>query len=114
MLEVAEAVGSGAAALVDVDGMQLALDVAAPELEESVEFGKFGGEVEFLPDEGLEQRRVVRQAVNDLGRRQPIAPGLELEEGHVAPHVRSVASIERALRHQRSHAIVNSDGNNML
>src|SRR5260370_38337203 len=67
VLDVAEAIWRGAAALLDVDRMQPALDVVMPEFEEFVQLRIVGGEVEFLPDEGLEQRGMVRQAVDDLG-----------------------------------------------
>src|SRR5437868_1143043 len=63
VVDVAEPVGGGAAALLDVDRVQFAFDVAAPELEEFAELREFGGEVEFLPDEGLQQGGMVRQPV---------------------------------------------------
>src|SRR5580765_4703518 len=80
---MAEAVGRAAAALLHVDRMQLALDVVAPELEELVELGKIGRQVEFLPDETLEQGGMVGQPVDDLCRGEPIPPDLQLVSGHV-------------------------------
>ena len=82
VLDVADPVGGGAAALLDVDRVQLAFDVLPPELEEFLQLRKFRGEVEFLPDEGLQQRRMIRKAVDDLGRGQPISSSLQLVQGH--------------------------------
>src|SRR5580700_8965208 len=83
MLDVADSVRGAAAALLHIHRMQLALDVAAPEFEEALEFGIIGGQVEFLPDEALQQGRVVRQVIDDLGGRQPVPPKLQLVSGHV-------------------------------
>ena len=52
---------------------QLALELRRPEVEEALEFGKARVKVVVLPDVGLQQRRVVRQAVEDLGRRQAVS-----------------------------------------
>src|SRR5437660_435982 len=87
MLDVAEAVGDGAAALLDIDRVQLALDVLFPEFEKLAQLGKFGGEIEFLPDEALQQRGVVRQPVDDLRGGEPVAHDLQLEEGHVCASI---------------------------
>jgi len=40
-------------------------------------------QVESLPDEALQQSRMVRQVIDDLGRRQPIPPHLQLVRVHV-------------------------------
>src|SRR5512135_3576998 len=82
VLDVAEAVGRCAAALLDVDRMQLPLDVLFPEVEEFAQLGKIGSEVEFLPDEGLQQHRVIRQAIDDLRGGQPVPAKLQFVEGH--------------------------------
>src|SRR5215211_7165258 len=66
VLDVADAVRPRAAALLDVDRVQPALDVAAPKFEELAQLGKIGSQVELLPDEALEQRGVVRQSIKDL------------------------------------------------
>src|SRR6266851_10298330 len=83
MLDVAEAVRCGAAALLHIYRMQLALDIVAPELEELAQLGKIGSEIEFLPDEALEQGGVVRQPVNDFCGGKPVPPDLQLISGHV-------------------------------
>src|SRR5579862_8207309 len=63
--------------------MELALDVLPPEFEELVQLGKIGREVEFLPDEALQQGGVVGQPVDDLRGGEPVPFALQLEEGHV-------------------------------
>src|SRR5271170_1817068 len=83
MLDVAEAVGEGAAALLHIDRVQLALDVLLPEFEELAQLGKIRSEIEFLPDEALQQRGMVRKQVDDLCGGEPVPLGLQLEEGHV-------------------------------
>src|SRR5207253_9071977 len=85
MLDVAEPVRGAAAALLDIDRMQLALDVAAPEFEEGLEFGIVGRQVEFLPDEALQEGRMIRQVIDDLRGRQPVPLKLQLVSGHVGP-----------------------------
>src|SRR5713101_9101462 len=83
MLDVAEAVGGGAAALLHIHGVQLALDILFPEFEELAQLGKFGGEIEFLPDEALQQGGMVGQPIDDLCGGEPVPHDLQLEEGHV-------------------------------
>src|SRR6266478_3717099 len=83
MLDVAEPVRGAAAALFHIDRMQLALDVAAPEFEEALEFGIIGRQVEFLPDKALQQGGMVRQVIDDLRGRQPVPLKLQLVSGHV-------------------------------
>src|SRR5438132_14382458 len=67
MVDVAEAVGEGAAALLHVDRVELALDVLSPEFEELAQLGKIRGEIKFLPNEALQQGRMVGQPVDYLG-----------------------------------------------
>ena len=78
VLDMADPVWRRAAALLDVDRVQLALDVGAPEFEEFAQLGKFRSQIEFLPDEALQQRGMVRQTVDDLGRGKPVALKLQL------------------------------------
>src|SRR6266851_180577 len=111
---MAEAVGGGAAALLDVDRMQSALDVVTPELEEFVQLRIIGGEVEFLPDEGLEQRGMVRHAVDDLGGGEPVPPRLQLVEGHAAPRDCCIASGTQACRDNSTVAIEKHSENRVL
>src|SRR6185312_16502248 len=60
----------------DHDRMQLAIDVLAPEVEEFAELGELGRGVEFLPDESLQLFGFVGQAIDDLGRGQPVSGGV--------------------------------------
>src|SRR4051812_4208060 len=83
MVDMADPVRRCAAALLDIDRMQLALDVVAPEFEEFAQLGKIGSQVEFLPDEALQQRGMVRQLIEDLGRGEPVALQLQLVKRHV-------------------------------
>ncbi|OWV71692.1 hypothetical protein ATY76_31030 [Rhizobium sp. R339] len=53
--------------------MKRPIELFLPELQEAAHLGKIGGEVVILPDVGLQNRRVVRQVVEDLGGRQTIA-----------------------------------------
>ena len=48
--------------------MQLALEIAVPEIEELREVREAGGEIEILPDVGLQEVLVVGHPVEDLGR----------------------------------------------
>src|SRR3954468_22018585 len=92
MLEMADPVRRRAAALLDIDRVQLALDVAAPEFEEFAQLGKIGSQVEFLPDEALQQRGVIRQPVKNLRRGEPVALKLQLVYRHVRVLIVTVPS----------------------
>jgi hypothetical protein len=61
--------------------MQATLDLALPEIEELPQGREFREEIIFLPDEILQQVRVIRHVVEDIGRRQPIALKLATEIG---------------------------------
>jgi hypothetical protein len=56
--------------------VQLALDVPDPEIEKLAQLGKVRGQIVVLPQEGLQQRRVIRQMIGDLGGCQAIAAEL--------------------------------------
>lgn len=53
--------------------MQPALDIALPELQEAAELGEGRRLVERLPEEGLQQPRMVGHVVEDMGREQAVA-----------------------------------------
>ena len=53
--------------------VQLAIKLGLPEVKKCIQFGEFRAQIVFLPDEGLEQGRVIGPAIKDLGRRQPVA-----------------------------------------
>lgn len=60
------------------------IDFAPPEVEEAVYARILRGEVERLPDEALQERRMVGHVVENFGRRQ--APALEPQSQFVAVH----------------------------
>src|SRR3954447_5651189 len=63
----------------DADRVERTLELAVPELQKASQGREIGSEVVFLPDIELEEVRMVRQTVVDLGRRQPIALQLQSE-----------------------------------
>src|ERR1700726_3247087 len=88
--DVAKLGPTGKSGLADFHGMELALDVAAPEVEEPAQLGKFRGEIELLPDEALQQVGMIGKMVDDLCRGQPILTDFPLGIAHIAsPMVRA-------------------------
>src|SRR3712207_6116904 len=57
----------------DGDRVQGPGELPLPEIEKVDEHGKAGRQIVFLPDIGLQKGWMIRHAVEDLGRRQPIA-----------------------------------------
>src|SRR4051794_18964572 len=53
--------------------VQRPFELATPEVEEAGQDGKFGSEIVVLPDEVLQELRVVGKAVQDVGCRQAVA-----------------------------------------
>jgi hypothetical protein len=70
--DVAKAGPSGMPGLTDPNGMELALDIAAPEFQEPPQLGIIGRNVELLPDKALQQIGVIGQMVYYLRRGQAI------------------------------------------
>src|SRR5215204_3647282 len=64
--------------------MKRPLELPGPERQEIVQHRELRCQVVFLPDEGLEQVRMVRQAIQDIGGRQPVA--LELTDEILREH----------------------------
>ena len=66
------------------DPVDLAIEVAIPEFQETKEFGKTGSPIVILPDKGLQKGRVIRHVVEDLRCRQTITfkLGNEMLIGH--------------------------------
>src|SRR5260221_9410680 len=62
--------------------MQLALDIAHPEIEEAPQDREFRRNVQMLPDETLHQVRMVGQMIEDLRRRHPVALQLQPQIAH--------------------------------
>src|SRR2546430_1327090 len=91
--QMATGLGLGAAALPHIHRMQLALDIGAPEFEKAPQLGIIRRKIEVLPDEALEQGRVIRQAIDDLCSGEPVPVKLQLAGGHVSL-VRSLSCTE--------------------
>src|SRR6266436_773478 len=70
--------------------MQLALDIADPEFEEAAENRILRRQVHVLPDEALQQARMIRQVIEDFRRGQAIVDELQAQIAH-GPHIRNVA-----------------------
>lgn len=51
--------------------MQLAVEVPAPEIQKFFQLGKARRQVKILPDIALQERRMIGQAVEDLGCGEP-------------------------------------------
>src|SRR5918998_410004 len=66
------------------NGVERPMKLADPKVEELVEDGKLRSEVVLLPDEGLQERGVVRHPVQDVGGRQAVA--LELPDEILRDH----------------------------
>jgi hypothetical protein len=69
---MAKAGSSGMPGLTDPNGMELALDITAPEFQEPPQLGIIGRNVELLPDKALQQIGVIGQMVDYLRRGQAI------------------------------------------
>src|SRR4051794_13694146 len=61
------------------DRVQRSLEFVQPESEEFVEHRKLRAKIVVLPDIGLQQRGVIRQAVENVSCRQPVALDLTPE-----------------------------------
>src|SRR5262245_37802801 len=68
----------------DPDGVELALEAAAPELEEPVQDREVRRQVVVLPRIALQQAGMVGEIIEDLRRRQPVAAELRYQAGHDA------------------------------
>src|SRR5688572_29287080 len=65
-------------------GVQRPFELAGPEVQELVQHRKLRRQIVFLPNERLQQLRVVRQPVKDRRRRQPVT--LELTDERLRDH----------------------------
>jgi len=63
--------------------MQLAVEARFPEVQELREHGIFRRHVEFLPDEALQDSRMVRHVVENFRGRQTIAAQRQFELAHL-------------------------------
>jgi hypothetical protein len=68
----------------DGNRMQGTIELLAPEIEKSLQFGEFRAEVILLPNVGLKQPGVIGSTIEDVSRRQSVAGKLTLEvfRGH--------------------------------
>jgi hypothetical protein len=71
--------GFDQSAMGDLDRMQGAIERFLPEREKAPQFWELWKEIVMLPDEGLQQVRVIGQVVEDLGCRQTVAFQLTTE-----------------------------------
>src|SRR3546814_8561712 len=72
--------------------MNPALDVLLPEAEEPAQYRIARRQIETLPDEALQQVRMIRHVIQDLRGREPVMSELHREIAH------------RGLRRCRCHA----------
>jgi hypothetical protein len=87
--------------------VQLTLEIAAPELQKAVQFGKVRGNIKLLPDIALQQIRVIRQMVDDLrGRQPPVAYRLPVV-AHLRAPVPFVYRVQQACTFDYSLTIKN-------
>src|SRR6266851_7762518 len=78
---------SGKSGLANFDGVELSLDVAAPEFQKTAQFGEIRREIGLLPDKALQLLGMIRPMVDDLRGRQPIMAKLLLVVAHRHAHV---------------------------
>ena len=101
--DVAEPWPSSEAGLADPHRVQLALDIAAPVFQKAAERREIRGDVHLLPDEALQQVRMIRQTVDDLrGGQTIIAKFLLLVVVHPSALVVRAWLAERACAIERS------------
>jgi hypothetical protein len=62
--------------------VQLAFDVAAPEIEEAVQHRKIRCEIHVLPDEALQDARVIGKVIKNFCRGQAIVAKLQMQVAH--------------------------------
>src|SRR5689334_21561991 len=88
----------------DGDGEQRSVELFLPEREKVVQRRKFWKEIVVLPDECLQQRRVIRHPIENLRRRQTVTQHLFPEVFGNNPNPRDHANL-----HLRSAFVVVAD-----
>jgi hypothetical protein len=73
--------------------VEFAVNLLAPEFQEFVQLREFRGDVQVLPDEGLQDGGVVRQVVQDFGGGQAIITQLQGETHQLCSIKRLLALI---------------------
>ena len=92
LLRDAELRGADQLAVGHGDGVQHAIQLVAPEIQEPVEVRELRIEIILLPEIGLEQGGVVGQSVEDFGRGEAVSGELAFEvgaHGHLSPSLQS-------------------------
>jgi len=90
------------ACLADPDGVQFPLDIAAPVFEKAAQLGEIRSDIEFLPDEALQQVGMIRQVIDDLRGRQPIVAQRLLVVAHFLLSCGSLYPVKQACLVDRS------------
>jgi hypothetical protein len=80
--------------------VKLALDTAAPKLQEAAQLWKIRSNIELLPDEALQQVGVIRQMVDDLRGRQSIIAERLFAVAHFRALVRFALPDQASMRYQ--------------
>src|SRR5262245_26459682 len=86
--------------------MQLAVQIERPEIQKLVQDGEARRDIQFLPDIGLQDRRMIWHVIEDLGRRQPVVPKLLCEVTHDVQTIRSSFGCGTAAGAAAPHYIV--------
>src|SRR5205814_2423769 len=76
---MAETAGGDQFGVGDPHRMEPAVDVPHPEIEEFLQLGKARGDVQMLPQEGLQEAGMVRKVVDDLGGGEAVVTQLTLK-----------------------------------
>ena len=66
----------------DADGKKFSVETRLPEMQELAQSRKARREIEFLPDEALQHRGMIGQAIENFRRRQPVTPQLNRKIAH--------------------------------
>jgi hypothetical protein len=66
----------------NLDGVERTFDFAFPEFEEFMKLGKGRGQIQRLPHIGLEQVKMIRQAVDNFRRGQTVPVQLTFDLCH--------------------------------
>src|SRR5260370_18490702 len=73
---VAEPRPAGKSRLADLHGVEPALDMAAPKIEKPAQLGEVRRGIQVLPDENLQQVRMVGEGISYLRGPHPAVPKL--------------------------------------
>src|SRR5690242_789849 len=68
----------------DADGKKFSVEAGLPEMQKLAQSGKARRKIKLLPDEALQHRGMIWQAVENFGSRQAIAAQLNRKVAHWA------------------------------